>query len=722
MPKVSVIIPVYNVENYLCECIDSILNQTLKDFELICVDDGSTDHSLEILREYEAKDARVKVLQQKNLGAGAARNKGLAIATGEYLSFLDSDDFFELGMLEEAYKRCKKKNADICIYQVMRYNDQTHATRFDRGSWRVQYAPKKETFDYKDMPDHILDAFQNWAWNKLIRHELVCKYDIKFQEIHRTNDLLFVATCMMRAERITLLEKKLVYYREGMKSNCQATNYLHPLDFLTAFYAVKAFLQENNMFIEVEKSFVNKALAGCLYNMSSIKDEKTRELLFNELKRSGFEKLCITGKDRTYFYDDMAYEEYQKIQTMDFIEYERDKKHMISKRKSLQEKYILSGNNDIPKVSIIVPVYNVERYLEQCLESIVRQTLNDIEIICINDGSTDGCFDILKEYAKEDSRIIVVDKENEGYGVGMNIGMDKATGEYIGIVEPDDYVPLNMFEDLYLKAKEYDLDFVKADFYRFSTERNGNMHLTYNHLTGKKEKYNILFNPQLEPESLTYVMNTWSGIYKRSFLIENNIRHHETPGASFQDNGFWIQTFCFATRAMILDKPYYMNRRDNPNSSVNSPEKVYCMNEEYRYIRNVLQQYPDIWERSKYYYSKKKFGNYLFTLNRINDSFKHQYVLDIYKEFKEAEANDEVERSVFRADELKKYELMMEDPESFYLKYYVLDKNTLRMNELEKRLNDLERSKTWKVGKIIMFVPKKAKGYVKRKIREAKNK
>ena len=104
------------------------------------------------------------------------------------------------------------------------------------------------------------------------------------------------------------------------------------------------------------------------------------------------------------------------------------------------------------KVSIIIPTYNVEMYLVECMESVVNQTLKDIEIICINDGSTDGSLEILKSYAQKDDRIVLVDKENGGYGIGMNIGLDKATGEYIGIVEPDDFIPLNMYSDLYEKA------------------------------------------------------------------------------------------------------------------------------------------------------------------------------------------------------------------------------------------------------------------------------
>ena len=167
------------------------------------------------------------------------------------------------------------------------------------------------------------------------------------------------------------------------------------------------------------------------------------------------------------------------------------------------------------KVSIIIPTYNVEMYLVECMESVVNQTLKDIEIICINDGSTDGSLEILKSYAQKDDRIVLVDKENGGYGIGMNIGLDKATGEYIGIVEPDDFIPLNMYSDLYEKAVENDLDFIKADFYRFKRDsETEDMELVYNHLSPNKEDYNIVFNPSETPKAIRYIMNTWSGIYK----------------------------------------------------------------------------------------------------------------------------------------------------------------------------------------------------------------
>lgn len=364
------------------------------------------------------------------------------------------------------------------------------------------------------------------------------------------------------------------------------------------------------------------------------------------------------------------------------------------------------------KVSIIVPTYNVETYLHQCMTSLHRQTLQDIEIICVNDGSTDGSLEILREYAERDSRIVIIDKENGGYGKAMNVGLEQSTGEYIGILEPDDYVPLEMYEDLYNVAKTNDLDFVKADFYRFKTEENGNMQLTYNHLDITNQFYNQVLNPSITPELITLIMNTWSGIYKRDFLEKYHIRHNETPGASFQDNGFFWQTFIHAERAMFLDKPYYMNRRDNPNSSVNSKDKVYCMNIEYDFIRDLLMKEPEeIWERFKGHYNLKRYHNYMFTLNRIGDAFKREYVERIAAEYRRSRDLDELDMEVFTKNEQDKLLFMMKSPGDYYLKYCLMkgsnEEKVLRdrLRKAENRVKLLENSTTFKVGKIIMYIP-----------------
>lgn len=366
----------------------------------------------------------------------------------------------------------------------------------------------------------------------------------------------------------------------------------------------------------------------------------------------------------------------------------------------------------MPKVSVIIPVYNVEKYLNEALESIKRQTLKDIEIICVNDGSTDGSLDIIREYAQDDPRFIVLDQENGGYGKAMNAGLDRASGEYVGILEPDDFVPLNMYEDLYALAVQNDLDMIKADFYRFSRDKEtGNMSLTYTRLDRTRKNYNTVFDAGLMPDALRFVMNTWSGIYRRDFLEEHHIRHNETPGASFQDNGFAFQTFIYAKRAMITDRPYYMNRRDNPDSSVKSSSKVYCSNIEYDFIRALLMKDPGIWERFKYHYTLKRYHNCIFTLSRIGDGFKREYIETISREFKLADEAGEISKEVFGKKEWKKIRLLISDPEKFYRNNYLEPE---KIRQMEKRINDIESSSTFKAGKIIMYIPIAIKKSIKK--------
>ncbi len=326
----------------------------------------------------------------------------------------------------------------------------------------------------------------------------------------------------------------------------------------------------------------------------------------------------------------------------------------------------------MPKVSIIIPVYNVEKYLRECMESVVNQTLQDIEIVCINDGSTDGSLKILEEYSGRDKRIVLIDKENEGYGVGMNTGIARASGEYIGIVEPDDYVPLNMYEDLYNVAKESDLDFVKADFYRFTKDnRTGELNLVYNQLDASGESYNQVICPFEKPYVTKFIMNTWSGIYRREFLEKYHIRHNTTPGAAFQDNGFFWQTFIYAGRCMFVNKPYYMNRRDNPNSSVKNKAKVYCMNIEYDFIRDIFmrEENKERWDRFKYYYNYKRYFSYLFTLDRISGEYKKEYVDRFSREFRRAMTQGELDLQVFTPNTGKKIDILIRSPKIYYWKY-----------------------------------------------------
>ncbi|MDE7275156.1 MAG: glycosyltransferase [Lachnospiraceae bacterium] len=282
------------------------------------------------------------------------------------------------------------------------------------------------------------------------------------------------------------------------------------------------------------------------------------------------------------------------------------------------------------KVSIIVPVYNVDQYLPACLNSILAQTLTDIEIICVDDGSTDQSPAILDEYAAKDKRVRVIHKGNRGYGHSMNVGIDAASGEYVGIVESDDCILPNMYETLYAAAKDNDLDLVKSDvIFWWET-------LQYTceyHREDLNQYYGKVLNSSDRKRFFQFFMNTWTGIYKRSFLMENNIRHHETPGAAYQDNGFWIQTLSFCESAMWLKDAFYLYRQDNPLASIKSKSNVMTMVREYEYVSRILAEKHKEYELDicNYYRIFRHRGVFL----RIADDLKRGYCDTIISDFRQ---------------------------------------------------------------------------------------
>lgn len=218
------------------------------------------------------------------------------------------------------------------------------------------------------------------------------------------------------------------------------------------------------------------------------------------------------------------------------------------------------------KISVIVPVYNVENYLSQCLESILNQTLTDIEIICINDGSTDSSAEILKEFQKEDERVFVLNKTNSGYGSSCNAGLRLSRGEYISIIESDDYIDKNMLDDLYNLAKEHNADVVKSSYYEYEDINNTVSKINWSEeYNMPKDAFKIADCTQL----VYFHPSIWSCIYKKSFLDKNSIRFVEAKGAGWADNPFQMQTLCLAQKILYTDNAYYYYRLTNPSSSSN---------------------------------------------------------------------------------------------------------------------------------------------------------
>lgn len=286
------------------------------------------------------------------------------------------------------------------------------------------------------------------------------------------------------------------------------------------------------------------------------------------------------------------------------------------------------------EISILVPVYNVERYIRECLDSILAQSFTDFEAICMDDGSTDGSGVILDEYASKDSRIRVVHKRNSGYGNTMNEAMRLAKGKYIGIVESDDTIERDMFQIMYDAVTGYDLDMVKTDFCRVwhNEKDERKVKRQYARLTENQSMYDRVIDPNIELESYLLEKFTWNALYKREMIVKNNIRYNETPGASYQDNGFWFQTFYWAKRVMFLAKSFYNYRQDNMSASSHSKQKVYAMKNEFDFIRDFMITHQD--DRKQLYKIcfHLRIMAYLFTLSRIDLSLKQEFARTIEEE------------------------------------------------------------------------------------------
>lgn len=312
MIKVSVIIPVYNVEKYLRQCMDSIVGQTLQEIEIICVNDSSTDSSLSILEEYAAQDERVRVITQKNAGAGAARNTGMAAASGKYLSFLDSDDFFERDMLEKAYALAEEDQADFVVYKSDQYH--TEKEEFNAVSWvvREKEIPPYHPFSHRQMTDNIFKVFVGWAWDKLYRREFVEQHQLKFQEQRTSNDMLFVFSAVALAKRISVLPQALAHQRRDAKDSLSKTRENSWWCFYDALKALRKRLVEEDLYWELEKDYINYALHFSLWNYDTLA-EPTKTKLLEKLKKEWFADLGIDGKDSGYFYNKKEYEKYIEI-------------------------------------------------------------------------------------------------------------------------------------------------------------------------------------------------------------------------------------------------------------------------------------------------------------------------------------------------------------------------------------------------------------------------
>ncbi len=279
------------------------------------------------------------------------------------------------------------------------------------------------------------------------------------------------------------------------------------------------------------------------------------------------------------------------------------------------------------KISVLVPIFNVETYLEQCLDSLLEQSFEDIEIICADDGSTDQSGAIIDAYVAKDARVKAIHKVNTGYGNNMNVALDAATGDYVAILESDDFAEPYMIERLYQAAQESGADVVKGEYFRYT--QKGDEHSDRLVKFPQKEVFSAKEYPQL----LDLADTIWSCLYKREFLIKNNIRFHETPGASYQDISFALQNWANAEKVYCIPEAVLHYRMDNAGSSMNNPDKLYCVFEEYHWAEEKLAKVLEKEVSLEQHFVATKYRDYFNHYHRIASNYQYVFLQKMAEEF-----------------------------------------------------------------------------------------
>ena len=306
-PKVSVIMPVYNAMPYLQKSVGDVLLQSMREIELICVDDGSTDDSLNVLREYEANDPRVHVLTQKNLFAGTARNLGIEHARGDYLMFLDADDLFEHTLIERLYASCEKNGTQMALCRHDIFDMARNKTVRNNPIARALF-PKTESFTPSAYRDYLFQFVTPVPWAKIFRRDLILEGGIRFESRRNSNDLYFSFCNAAIARSISFVDEVLVHLRRGHTENTQSQNHKKPYECSGALHTVREELETRGLYETYRRSFVNSAVMQSQYVLKQLPSHPEVYAAFLQaLRGSIFVDLDALGHAPSFYHSALEY-------------------------------------------------------------------------------------------------------------------------------------------------------------------------------------------------------------------------------------------------------------------------------------------------------------------------------------------------------------------------------------------------------------------------------
>lgn len=352
----------------------------------------------------------------------------------------------------------------------------------------------------------------------------------------------------------------------------------------------------------------------------------------------------------------------------------------------------------MPVVSIIMPSLNVVDYVGECIESVMNQTLRNIEIICVDAGSTDGTIDVLKQAARRDDRIKILNCDVKSYGYQVNKGLDIATGTYVAILETDDWIEHNMYETLYKVALDNDLDYAVADFdFVYELSNNYYCHQRYRQFPKGQDMYGrVLESKEINKlRASDYLL--WKGIYNRKFLLDNKIMLHESPKAAFQDMGFLQQVKTYASRAMYIDESFYRYRIGRKTASSCNLEGLRFYMNEFSWINNKLRlPFKMSNEHKKYYYytmSISFISKYNQILKELKWDFKDARLSEPWEWFEEQlkrKLEEKViDESLYEKEMWRELQLLIHDRQKHML--YMRKRDDVyneNINKCKKQIDD----------------------------------
>ena len=640
----SIVIPVYNAEKTLRETLDSVLGQSLREIEVICVDDGSKDGSVGVVEEYAAKDSRVSLIRQQNLYAGAARNAGIEAARGEYLFFLDADDYVLDYALEAVCRKARKHRLDCLKFLSLTYDEKTNRYVDKKRNSGGFLLPEDYGRLLKPEQGSPLLRISVTPWSGIYRRAFVLEKNCRFNRLRCVNDRSFWTKIMTNAERIMISQDRVTVHRENQDHSLvgnRAKNFDCQIGSvgLTEEQLAQDGIDPDTMELIMSQEYQDLEF---WYRRFAVNQEQ-KDLMDRQITER------LDGKDP---FHRMMLENIMQSTTVG--------QTAPTPMAEVKPYHPAAAK---PAVSVIVPVRDAEETLNLSLDSLTNQTLENLEFLLVDLGSTDGSMTIMKEYAAIDARFVILE-ENGEYGRGMNRALDRARGTYIALMRPEDYADRELYEKLYREARKRRLDIVRADFCRFRFSRDGVRDDRGVMLSSDGENYKRTLNPARDRKVFFFPLQSRSGLYRRAMLQTNGVRFNEEPGMLFRDNGFWFLAHCGARRMRLIQDGGYMERMDAPEGLTIPETEEENIIGEYHFVRRELQKdsrKANAFTGAMY---DRQLKGMLTVWSRLESRRRLPWLYRIREEMKEPYEAGQLDETGLTRQEKRRLQELMSDPEA----------------------------------------------------------